>query len=71
MVLIARFGAERIVFVADQTARPQVAGGVPIRFTEQRGATVAEATSLANDVAAKLGLDLQKMQARMAASLNG
>jgi hypothetical protein len=68
---IARPGAERTVPVADQTARPQVGGGVPIRFTEQRGATVAEATSLANDVAAKLGLDPQKMQARMAASLNG
>jgi len=68
---ITRPGAERTVPVADQTARPQVGGGVPIRFTEQRGATVAEATSLANDVAAKLGLDPQKMQARMAASLNG
>ena len=31
---------------------------------------VAEATSLANDVAAKLGLDPQKMQARMAASMS-
>jgi hypothetical protein len=67
---IARPGAERTVAVADQTARPQVNSGVPIRFTEQRGATVAEATSLANDVAAKLGLDPQKMQARMAASLS-
>ena len=66
---IARPGAERTVAVADQTAR-QVNNGVPIRFTEQRGATVAEATSLANDVAAKLGLDPQKMQARMAASLS-
>jgi hypothetical protein len=68
---IPRPGAERTVPVADQTARPQVGGSVPIRFSEQRGATLAEATRLANDVAAKLGLDPQKMQARMAASLNG
>lgn len=68
---IARPGAERTVPVADQTARPQVGGGVPIRFTEQRGATLAEATSLAESVAAKLGIDPQKMQARLAASLNG
>lgn len=68
---IPRPGAERTVPVADQTARPQVGGGVPIRFTEQRGATLAEATSLADSVAAKLGIDPQKMQARLAASLNG
>jgi len=70
---IARPGAERTVAVADQTARPQVSGGVPIRFTEQRGATLAEATRLGNDIAAKLGLDPQKMQASLAASpiLNG